>query len=426
MANLTVTEPRARERVKPHSDESEIDGAPVRIPKYMGLRVFAVVLALGIFFAVALILGWIPRFRQTRTLNDAAAEATSAKPRVSVAVARQEAVAAQRVLPGNALPLLEAALYARTTGYVSKRLVDIGDRVEEGQLLAVIDSPEIDDQLVQATAQLNQSRANLKLNEANAALAKTTLNRFSGLKQANQGAVSQQDIDEREATVRTSEANVDASRASVGVAEANVKRYADLQNFEKINAPFAGVVTARHVDPGDLVSADNIQRELFHVMNTDVLRVFVNVPQTYASTIKAGGDAAVYLRDNPSKKFAGKVTRTANALDPNTRTLLTEVQVPNKENELRPGMYLQVIFDFARDFDPVVIPTAALSIRDGAPRVGVLGDDNKVSYRSIDLGRDYGAEVEVIEGLKAGDTVLVHPGDDLAEGTIVDPVTPEK
>ena len=368
----------------------EIDDAPVRTPKYMGFRVFTVVLALGILFAITLVLGLIPRFRQTGNLNQAAADTTSAKPRVSVAVARQEEVAAQRVLPGNALPLLEASLYARATGYVSKRLVDIGDRVGEGQLLAVIDSPEIDDQLVQASAQLNQSKANLKLNEANAALAKTTLNRFSGLKQANQGAVSQQDIDEREATVRTSEANVDASRASVGVAEANVKRFADLQNFEKIAAPFAGIVTARHVDPGDLVSADNIQRELFHVMNTDVLRVFVNVPQSYASTIKVGGTAEVYLRDNPAKKYAGKVTRTANALDPNTRTLLTEVQVPNKESELRPGMYLQVIFDFARDFDPVVIPTAALSIRDGAPRVGVLSGDNKVSYRSIELGRDYG------------------------------------
>ena len=406
--------------------KQEIDDAPVRTPKYMGLRVFAVVLALGILFAITLVLGLIPRFRQTGTLNQAAAETTSAKPRVSVAAVRQEPAAQQRVLPGNALPLLEASLYARATGYVSKRLVDIGDRVEEGQLLAVIDSPEIDDQLVQASAQLNQSKANLKLNEANAALAKTTLNRFSGLKQANQGAVSQQDIDEREATVRTSEANVDASSATVGVAEANVKRFADLKNFEKIAAPFAGVVTARHVDPGDLVSADNMQRELFHVMNTDVLRVFVNVPQTYAATIKAGGNAEVYLRDNPSKKYAGKVTRTANALDPNTRTLLTEVQVPNKESELRPGMYLQVSFDFARDFDPVLIPTAALSIRDGAPRVGVLSGDNKVSYRSIDLGRDYGAEVEVIDGLKAGETVVVHPGDDLVDGTAVDPVTPEK
>ncbi len=426
MTNLTAPEPRARERVRPHSDEAEIDDAPVRAPKYMGFRVFAVVLALGILFAITLVLGLIPRFRQTGNLNQAAAETTSAKPRVSVAAVRQEPAAQQRVLPGNALPLLEASLYARATGYVSKRLVDIGDRVEEGQLLAVIDSPEIDDQLVQASAQLNQSKANLKLNEANAALAKTTLNRFSGLKQANQGAVSQQDIDEREATVRTSEANVDASSATVGVAEANVKRFADLKNFEKIAAPFAGVVTARHVDPGDLVSADNMQRELFHVMNTDVLRVFVNVPQTYASTIKAGGDAQVYLRDNPSKKYAGKVTRTANALDPNTRTLLTEVQVPNKESELRPGMYLQVIFDFARDFDPVLIPTAALSIRDGAPRVGVLSGDNKVSYRSIDLGRDYGAEVEVIDGLKAGETVVVHPGDDLVDGTAVEPVTPEK
>lgn len=434
MTRLTAPEPqpqlRKRSATHPEATHPEVvvrhstpeDGSHPK--KHIGLRVFALVLFAAVAFAGAFIAGVIPRFQHTESLTTAAAEATSANPRVSVAVARQEPANDQRTLPGNALPLLEASLYARTTGYVSKRLVDIGDTVTEGQLLAVIDSPETDDQLVQATAQLNQARANLKLNEASAALAHTTLDRFTGLKSANTGAVSQQDVDEKSATVRTTEANVDASRAAVGVAEATVKRFADLKNFEKIVSPFAGVITARHVDPGDLVSADNIQRELFHVMRTDTLRVFVNVPQSYAATIKVGDAAQVYLRDNPSRKYAGKVTRSANALDPSTRTLLTEVQVKNEANELRPGMYLQVQFEFARDFDPVVIPAAALTIRDAAPRVGVLGDGNKVTYRNIELGRDYGAEVEVIDGLKAGETVVVHPGDDLPDGTVVEPVTP--
>jgi RND family efflux transporter MFP subunit len=426
MTNLTAPQPKVRERGPSHTEAPPTKEAPTRVAKGTGRRVFAVVLVAGVLFAIAFVAGLWPRLQRTRTLNAAAADVGSAKPRVSVVVARQEPAADQRILPGNALPLLEASLYARTTGYVSRRLVDIGDRVTEGQLLAVIASPETDDHLVQATAELNQAKANLKLNEASAALAKTSLNRFLSLQGTNPGAVSQQNVDERQATVRTSDANVDASRASVGVAEATVKRYADLQTFEKIIAPFAGVVTARHVDPGDLVAADNMQRELFHVMRIDVLRVFVNVPQTYASTIKVGGAAEVYLRDNPAKKYAGKVTRTANALDPNTRTLLTEVQVENGADELRPGMYLQVRFDFARSFDPVLIPTAALSIRDGAPRVGVLDGDNKVTYRKIDLGRDYGAEVEVIEGLKAGESVVLHPGDDLADRTSVDPAAPGK
>jgi RND family efflux transporter MFP subunit len=424
MTNLTAPQPKVRERGASHADAPSIKEAPERVARTTGRRVFAVVLVAGALFAIAFVAGLLPRLQRTRTLNAAAADAAAAKPRVSVVVARQEVGSDQRTLPGNALPLLEASLYARTTGYVSRRLVDIGDRVTEGQLLAVIASPETDDHLVQATAELNQAKANLKLNEASAALAKTSLNRFLSLQGTNPGAVSQQNVDERQATVRTSDANVDASRASVGVAEATVKRYADLQAFEKIVAPFAGVVTARHVDPGDLVAADNMQRELFHVMRTDVLRVFVNVPQTYASTIKNGGAAEVYLRDNPGKKYAGKVTRTASALDPNSRTLLTEVQVQNDADELRPGMYLQVRFDFAKNFNPVLIPTAALSIRDGAPRIGVLGSDNTVTYRSIDLGRDYGAEVEVIDGLKAGETVVLHPGDDVPDGTPVDPAEP--
>ena len=320
------------------------------------------------------------------------------------------------------MPLLEAALFARTTGYVNRRTVDIGDHVEEGQLLAVIDSPEVDDQLVQAKADLNQAQATLKLNEANAVLAKTTLARFLSIQQANVGAVSPQDIDERQATVRTTEASVAASQASIGVMEATVKRFTDLQGFEKIVAPFPGLITARNIDAGDLVTADSTARELFHLMRTDVIRVFVNVPQTFATTIKVGQNAVVYMRDNPSKTFAGEVTRTANALDPSSRTLLTEVQVPNPDDALRPGMYLQVQFDFVRDVDPLIIPTAALATRSDAPRIAVLDEQQRVQYRHVELGRDYGAEIEVLTGLKSGESVVVHPGDDLPEGTVVEPV----
>jgi AcrB/AcrD/AcrF family/Barrel-sandwich domain of CusB or HlyD membrane-fusion len=197
-----------------------------------------------------------------------------------------------------------------------------------------------------------------------------------------------------------------------------------LQSFEKVTAPFAGVVTARNIDPGDLVSADtpNGGREMFHVMRTDVLRVFVNVPQTFSTSLRVGQDAVVYRREDPTRMFRGKVARTANALDPNTRTLLTEVDVPNPHDALRPGMYLQVKFLFMRDVPTTMIPAAAVVTRTGGPMVGVLDDQKAVRYRPVELGRDYGAEIQVVSGLKPGDSVVVRPGDDLPEGTVVRPL----
>jgi RND family efflux transporter MFP subunit len=223
-------------------------------------------------------------------------------------------------------------------------------------------------------------------------------------------------------------AQVEHSKANIKVNEAAVQRYTDLQNFQKIVAPFPGVITARNIDPGDLVSADtpNTSKQLFHIMRTDVLRVFVNVRQVFATCIKVGQSAVLYQRDDPSKQYPGKVTRTADALDPNTRTLLTEVQVQNPDNVLPPGRYLQVKFVFDRTAPSVVIPAAALATRTGGPRVGVLDEQNQVHYRHVELGRDYGNEVEVLGGLKAGEKVVVHPGDDLADGTLLVPAPTAK
>jgi RND family efflux transporter MFP subunit len=374
----------------------------------------------------ALVAGTVPRLRQERAVNAEATAVANSAPRVTVAVARAAATDAQRVLPGNALPLLDASLYARTTGYVKARYVDIGDRVTQGQLLAEITVPDIDDQLAQARANLAQSKANLGLAEANAELAKITLER--DIRTGPGTGVSQQQIDQDRATVTTALAQVESTKANIQVNEAAVQRFADLQGFQKIVAPFPGVITARNIDPGDLVSADspNTTKELFHIMRTDVLRVFVNVPQVFATGIKVGQSALLYQRDTPAKQFPGKVTRTADALDPNTRTLLTEVQVPNPDNALRPGMYLQVKFVFDRNIPSVLIPAAALATRSSGPQVGVLDDQHRVHYRGIELGRDYGNEIEVLSGLKAGETAVVHPGDDLPEGTVVEPVAPTK
>jgi RND family efflux transporter MFP subunit len=389
-------------------------------------RTWARFLGLGggaaVVLATALYAGTAPRLRQEQAVNTQAAAVANSLPQVTVAVARSSPADNERVLPGTALPLLEAGLYPRATGYIKTRLVDIGDRVQAGQLLAEIAAPDLDDQLAQAKANLEQARANLTLNQANEALAQITLDRSLKINQGGSGAIPQQEVDQERATLETTKASVETAQATIRVNEATVQRFTDLQGFEKTTAPFPGVITARNIDPGDLVSADSTSRELFHVMRTDILRVFVNVPQVFATGIQVGQQAAVYQRDAPSRQFAGKVTRTADALDTNTRTLLTEVQVPNPDNALRLGMYLQVKFVFRRVSPSLRIPAAAIVVRSGPRKVAVLDAQHVVHYRDVQLGRDFGQEIEVLAGLKAGDTVVVHPGDDIPEGTTVEPV----
>ena len=343
-------------------------------------------------------------------MNTAVAQVASSPPRVSVVTARRAPATSQHVLPGNAQAFREAALFARTTGYLKRWLVDIGDRVREGQLIADISAPDVDDQLAQA-------RANL-------ALARITLSRD---RRAGVGTAAET-IDQDQAQVQTSAAQVESAKASIQANQATVQQFTDLQSYQKIIAPFPGVITARNVDPGALIVADNPTgtRELFHIMQTDPLRVFVNVPQVYATKIVPGQDAAVYQEQEPLQQFAGKVTRTANALDPNTRTLLTEVDVPNPQNALQPGMYLQVKFTAVRGVSAVLIPTAALVIRNDGAGVPVLDQQNRVHYHKVDRGRDYGAEVEVLTGLTGGETVVVYPGDALPEGQEVEPVPAPK
>jgi RND family efflux transporter MFP subunit len=388
----------------------------------VGRRVLAIGAMAVVILSGALVAGTRPRLSQEQAVNAAATAVSVAPPRVTVAVAQSRAQNAERVLPGNALPMMEAAIFARTTGYLIKRLVDIGDHVKEGQLLAEISAPDVDDQLAQAQANLALAKANLTLAKANAELAQVTLER--DIRAGAGTAVAQQQIDQDRATVSTTAALVKSSLASIQVNEAAVQRFTDLQSFQKITAPFTGVITARNVEKGDLITADSASttKELFHLMQTDTLRVFVNVPQVFATGIKVGQDAVVFRRDDPQKQYSGKVVRTTKAVDPNTRTLLVEVDVPNPNDALLPGMYLQVKFILERDAMPVLIPTAALATRTGGPRLAVLDNQHRVSYRTVQLGNDYGLEIEVIAGLKAGETVVVHPGDDLPAGTVVEPV----
>ena len=379
-----------------------------------------VVLSAGALFVT----GTLPRLWHDKDVQSAAAAKAADPLVVMTAVAHRSPADAERGLPGNCLPMLETSLYARTNGYIQERLVDIGDRVKTGQRLAVITAPDVDDQLTQSKADLSQAEANLNLNKANAELARTTLARDQA---AGGIAVSAQQLDQDRATHETALASVKAAEASIQVYQATVQRYTDLVSFQEIKAPFDGVVTVRNYDKGALILADSTAAlPMFHVAQIDVVRVFVNVPQVFASQVQLGQAAVVYRREHPSRKFSGKVTRTASALDPNTRTMLTEVDVPNPDAALLPGMYLQVDFNFRRQEPSLMVPSEAVTNRADGAWVGVLDGGNAVHYQKIQVGRDFGTDIEVLEGLNDGATVIVRPGDELADGTVVQPASPAK
>jgi RND family efflux transporter MFP subunit len=362
---------------------------------------------------------------RNRAQRDAVAETRDRRPRVLVAKAERSPTVVEQVLPASATPERETAVYARTSGYLKRWLVDVGDSVKDGQLLAEIESPEVDAQLQQARATLLQIRATLLRDRANESLAQVNLERARQLLRTS--AASKQDYDTADATLKVAAATVQVSQASIRANEAAVKRLEDLQSFQKVTAPFAGVITARNFDPGALVVADNASaKEMFHVAHVDTLRVLADVPQSLAPAVKVGRAAQVFRREAPGREFTGKVARTSRSVDPQTRTLRVEVEVPNSDSALISGMYLQIRFRFDVGVSSVRIPGAAVIIRAEGTRVAVLDANNAVRYRNVRLGRDLGNVIEVITGLSGDETVVVRPGDDLTEGTVVEPVTPAK
>jgi RND family efflux transporter MFP subunit len=344
----------------------------------------------------------------------------------------QAAGQSQLVLPGSIQAVTEAPILARASGYIQKRYVDIGDRVKEGQLLAEVEAPELDQQVQQAKSGVDQARssleqaaANLQQAKTNADMAHYTYQRWDALVQ--KGAVSRQDADTYKSTYEASEQNVQAldkavnvAKNNIGVAEANLGHFADMQGYLKVKAPFAGVITLRNIDTGALVSDGSTL--LFRIAQTDRMRTYVNVPQADASAIHVGQVADLKIPDLPSRTFTGTVTRTANALDPATRTLLVEVQVTNESGLLLPGMYSQVNFTTPRAEPPMTIRVDALVVRGTGSYVVVIGSDNVAHFRKIELGRDYGDHLEVLTGLKKGEHVAISPGDAIQENAKVNPI----
>ena len=332
---------------------------------------------------------------------------------LDVAVTHPKTVggAQEIILPGNTQPFTDAPIYARTTGYLKKWYVDIGAKVHAGELLAEIDSPEVDSQVLQAKAELATATANLKLAQIEA-------DRWQGLIKTN--AVSQDELDQKVGALN-------ADKAIVASDEASVKHLMDLVSFEKVTAPFDGVVTARKTDIGALINAgvSSSAPELFHVASIKQLRVFVNMPEADVQEAKAGAKASLVFTEFPGRTFTGTIARNSNSIDPSSRTLLVEVDVDNPTGELLPGAYVSVHFKLAGAAKALTVPANALLFRTEGLRVALV-KDGKAELTPIHVGRDFGDSLEVTDGLNADDTLVVNPPDSLVSGEPVRVAAPAK
>jgi RND family efflux transporter MFP subunit len=358
-------------------------------------------LAIAVIVTATLLVSGIWSRVRARTALDA--ETTrEAIPAVAVVSPKQTAPAEEIILPGNVQPFITSPIYSRTNGYLQKWYFDIGAHVKKGQLLAVIDTPEVDQQLEQSVSNLNTAKANL-------ALAQITKDRYQGLLTKN--AVAQQDVDNAVGTYNANKAIVDANQA-------NVNQLKALQSFEKIYAPFDGVITARNTDIGDLInsgSSGTAKTDLFHISQPGKLRVYVNVPEEYSQGIKVGMTADLSLAEFPGRKFQGKLVRTAEAINLTTRTLLIEIQVDNLTGTLLTGSYAEVHLKVATHASTLLLPVNALLFRSEGLRVGVV-KDGRVVLTALTPGRDLGNQIEVVSGLQPDDRVIINPPDSLVSG----------
>ncbi len=332
-------------------------------------------------------------------------------PTVAVVQPVSESTTDELVLPGNLQAYEESPIFARTNGYLVRWYRDIGSKVKQGELLASIDTPEVDQELSQARASREQIKAQLEL-------AKISADRWTNLRKSD--SVSQQEADQQTSGYQQAQANLAA-------AEANVRRLEQLESFKNVYAPFSGVLTRRTVDPGALINAgaQAAGKELFDIARVDPLRVFVSVPQAYSPSIQTGMKAAITLQEFPGEKFVGAVARTADAIDPATRTLLTEVDVPNRDGKLLPGSFGQVHFAIGMSVPRLTVPVNTMLFRAEGPRVAVVDNDGKVHLHPINIGRDFGTTLEILGGLEPNDRVIINPADSLEEGQQVHVARPQ-
>jgi len=383
--------------------QTDEQALPLNIAEQTGKRPrkhWLVLLIALIVVSALLISGIWSRVKARAALNTETAQAALAA--VSVVSPKRTTPADEVILPGNVQPYISSPIYARTNGYLRKWYFDIGARVKKGQLLAVIETPEVDQQLQQA-------RSNLLTAQANLELASVTKTRYQGLLKRN--AVSQQDVDNAVGTYNANKAIVEADKAAV-------EQYSALVSFEKVYAPFDGVITARNTDIGDLInsgSSSNVKTDLFHIVQPGKLRVYVNVPEEYSQGIATGMTADLSLAEFPDRKIQGKVVRTADAINITTRTLLIEVDVDNPAGTLLTGSYAEVHLAVPTQISTFLIPVNTLLFRTEGLRVGVV-KEGKVVLTAVTPGHDFGDQIEVVSGLKSDDQVIVNPPDSIVSG----------
>lgn len=436
----------------------EADGLAKRPVNY---RIFVIVcMVVLVLFLLVFFAGFLPLHERNKHTAERARLQQAATPVIEVLRVTHAPAGAPLVLPGTTTPLTEAFIYARANGYLKRRLADIGDRVHRGELLAIIDSPDLDQQVDQAREQLRQAESQKSQQDAQLALARVTVERYRVL--VAKGVFSRQDGDQQETNFNAQVANVAAAARNVEAFRANLNRVLSLQSYEHVTSPFEGVVTQRNVDLGSLISAQGAGSggngsagqstpgptssgasnnagstgtaptasspstgggqggPLFAVAQVDRLRILVSVPEGYASAIHRGQTADLRFQESPAQQFTGVVTRTASSIDQNTRTLLTEVQVDNRKGQLLNGMYTVVTFaPIAAGEGPITIAGDAVAVRNGQNVVAVIGLDSIVHMQPVSIGRDFGAVIEITTGLKPGDIIASLITDDIVEGAKV-------
>ena len=394
--------------------------------------IWAIAMAIAVLIVIAFLGGYIPLKKRTALVAGEALEQEQALPRVKVVQIVRSSQASEMELPGNIQAVTEAPILARADGYIKRRMADIGDRVQAGQPIVEIEAPELDQQVSQAKAALAQARAalegalaNLEQGKANMELARVSAQRYASL--VTQGAVSRQENDVYQAQyqaqiagVHALEKAIAAQQSNVAAAEANLARLESMSGYRVVKAPFAGVITLRNVDVGALVSGGSTL--LFRIAQMDTLRTYVNVPQSNASFIRSGQTATLRVSNLPGRVFTGAVARTAGSLDPNSRTMLVEVHVPNRDGALLPGMYARVSLSGPRSNLPLLLPSDALIVRPDGTQVAILTADHTVHLQKIEVGRDYGDRMEIVSGLREGETIIPSPGDLAREGIKVEPI----
>jgi RND family efflux transporter MFP subunit len=387
------------------TEEKKQSGRPTILQKASGesqhpYRRWLVLIIAVVVVAVLLVSGIVSRVRAQKTLK--AETAQVALTAVSVVSPKQTAPAEEIILPGNVQPFINSPVYARTNGYLKKWYFDIGAHVKKGQLLALIETPEVDQQLQQARSNLSTAQANLEL-------ATITKNRYQGLLKTH--AVAQQDADNAVGTYNANKAIVQADQAAVD-------QYAALVSFEKLYAPFDGVITARNTDIGDLInsgSSTGVKTDLFHIAQPGMLRVYVNVPEEYSRGIKVGMTADLALAEFPGRTFQGNLVRTADAINVATRTLLVEIDVANPTNTLLTGSYAEVHLKVPTQSSTFIIPVNTLIFRSEGLRVGVVKND-RVTLTSVTAGHDFGNQIEIVAGLMPEDQIIINPPDSVVTG----------